>query len=345
MTCKFCGYDNPESAKYCGKCGCKLEPKKKKHGKSAPIVLAVLAILIVLIIAIVFILKGNAETPPVPEQKEITKQLSQIRYYDESEQLRTEIDFTYEQQKVTHIKVKSFDEFGLKSGEQEYPIDYDSAGRVIRYGVQGLGRYEEYEYDDNGVLIRHGSGEGGYADTFYEYDTQGRLEESLTSGEDADYVSHYVYDNSDKCTRRDDYSYYDATYYEDRTYDLEVYHYKYDELGNLTEISGDSTDTAYEYDNLGRKASEVIKDEYGFIYTTLYCYDYAGLTICDINYNNNDDFNKGYCTAEFRDPNGFLIYSYSFDTGSTLSANEAGFLSSIEEPTGERTEFLYMESE
>lgn len=336
---------------FCGHCGSRLNPrdgtcpKCNKRKNKTPIILTVLVILVALIGITVCILRGNVVTLDEPEQEETTKQLSQIRYYDSNNQLRKEIDFTYEQHQITHIKVKSFDERGLKSNDQEYPIEYDDTGRVIRYGIDGLGRYEDFEYDEEGVLIRHGAGEGGYVDTFYEYDDLGRLEETLTAGDGADYVSHYVYDNTGKCIRRDDYTYFDATYYENRTYDLNVHHYRYDESGNLIEISGDLTNTTYTYDNLGRKSSEVMTDEYGFIHTTLFCYDYANMIICDINHNNNDDFNEGYISAEIRNSNGFLIFSYVFDTDSVLSADDAGYLCHIEEQTGARSEFLYLESE
>lgn len=349
--------------KFCGRCGSRLNPadgtcpkcnkeKKKpvwlnvtKLNDIAVWLVAVIVILVIFMGSVACITKRNTAFPDATEQKEIIRQLSGVRHYDESKHLKTEINFTYEQQKVTHILIKSYDESGLEISEQEYPIEYDTEGRLTRYGIMGTGRYEEFEYDEEGTLIRHGEGEGGYIETFFEYDAQGRVEETMTTGEGANFVSHYVYDNAGRCTRRDDYTYYDATYYEDRTYDLEVYHYKYDKQGNLTEISGDSTVTTYEYDNHGRKASEVIKDEYGSIYTTLYCYDYTGLTLCDINYNNSDDFNSGYCIAELRGSNDFLIYSYPFDTGSVMSADENGYLIHIEEPSGESAEFLYRESE
>lgn len=336
--------------KFCGRCGSRLNPRdgtcpKCSKRKNKPVWLgAVIAILVICMGIAACINKRDTELPETTSQEEITRQLSGIRYYDEGNHLKAELSFTYEQQKVTHILIKSYDEQGLESSEQQYPIEYDAEGRLIRYGIMGTGRYEEFEYDEEGALIRHGEGEGGYIDTFFEYDEQGRVKETMTTGDGANYVSHYVYDSAGRCTRRDDYTYFDDTFYEEQTYDLEVYHYKYDTRGNLTEISGDSSVTTYEYDDLGRKTTEVIKDEFGSIYTTLYCYDYSGLTLSDINYNNNNDFNRGYCTAELRDSNGFLIYSYSFDTGSGLSADEDGYLCQIKGPAGGRIEFLYMES-
>ena len=336
--------------KFCGRCGSRLDPRdgtcpKCSKRKNKPVLLwAVIAILVICMGIAACITRKNAESPETASQGEITRQLSGVRCYDENDHLKTEFSLTYEDQKVTNILIKSYDEHGLEINVQEYPIEYDTEGRVIRYGIMGTGRYEEFEYDEEGTLIRHGEGEGGYIDTFFEYDEQGRVKETMTTGDGANYVSHYVYDSAGRCTRRDNYTYFDDTFYEEQTYDLEVYHYKYDTQGNLTEISGDSSVTTYEYDSLGRKAGEVEKDEYGSTYTTLYCYDYTGLTLCDINFNNNKDFNSSYCTAELKDANSFLIYAFPFDTGSDLSADQDGYLYQIKEPAGGRTEFLYMES-
>ncbi len=337
-------------ANFCGRCGSRLNPAdgtcpKCSKRKKKPVWLgAVIAILVICMGIAACITKKDTELPKTTSQEEIPRQLSGIRYYDEKEHLTAEIDFTYEQQKVTHILIKSYDEQGREINVQEYPIAYDPEGRVIRYGIMGSGRYEEFEYDEGGALIRHSKGEGGYIDTFFEYDEQGRVKDTMTTGEGANFVSHYVYDSAGRCTRRDDYTYYDATNSEAQTYDLVVSRYKYDESGNLTEISGDSTITTYAYDDLGRQTKEVTKEDYGLTYTALYCYDYTGLTLCDIHYSNLDDFSSGYCTAELRDSNDFLIYSYSFDTGSDLSADEDGYLWQIREPAGGRTEFLYREA-
>lgn len=345
-------------ANFCGKCGSKLEPVTKSCPKCSNIrkpvhwrrVLAGMTVVLAILgLVLTFSGRKRLDEPlrgtelPLQDTVETERRLSKIQKYDENGALRGEVVFAYEKQSITNVLTRDFNENGIKSGEQIYPIEYDADGRIIRYGDIGAGRYEEFEYDADGILIRHGKGEGGYVETYYEYDAQGRLEETMSTGEGADFVSHYVYDSTGKCIRRDDYTYYDETYCEGRTYDLKVYQYQYDELGNLISISGDGNDTSYTYDELGRKTSEVIRDPYDFVYTTRYDYQYKDLVICNYHITNNKDFTSSYSTADYLDNNGFLLFSYYLGDNVVLTADENGYLSQVTDETGETIEFHYLE--
>lgn len=63
MTCKFCGYHNPESAKYCGKCGCKLEPEKKKQGKRMLAIVIILVCILTIVCGLMLFRNNHNEVP------------------------------------------------------------------------------------------------------------------------------------------------------------------------------------------------------------------------------------------------------------------------------------------
>jgi len=272
------------------------------------------------------------------------KQLSQVREYDDQGKLRAQVDFIYDQERLTLVRTIRIGEGNQISSVSEIPIEYDEGGRLTRYGIIGEGRYEEYEYDSNGVLIRRIQAEGGAEETFYEYDVLGRLEETLSISDSVTRVCHYVYDNDNRCLRKDVYNYYEAALYnEGRNYDLQVYLYRYDSQGNLIEIDGGSDRTVYTYDEQGRKTKEIIECQYGYTYTTNYDYEYNLFTLCNNSYvNGNMRYRNSFCTAELRYTDTCPVWTFNIGPDSIITGDKDGYLTRITAVDGSTAmEFLY----
>jgi YD repeat-containing protein len=118
-------------------------------------------------------------------------------------------------------------------------------------------------YDEDGRLIRVGSEEITYQE--YEYDDQGRLIREYTYGMEVSFQADFFYEE-DRLVRRDVYTANSVRY--ELTSDFLLYiswNYEYDNRGRLTgKNSGDGTyDFSYTYDSKGRIVSFAAPDAQG----------------------------------------------------------------------------------
>lgn len=63
MICKYCGYNNPRGAKFCGKCGAQLSNNKPNTQKYIPIV--VCSLVIVAVLVAVFLKSSDSDLPSI----------------------------------------------------------------------------------------------------------------------------------------------------------------------------------------------------------------------------------------------------------------------------------------
>lgn len=335
--------------RYCGHCGNWMDPSAKKcpncgKGRKTEflrrIIAAILVLLAVILIGSRFVsLKINTLMPTAQ-----MKQLSKVRKYDNQGKLCAQFDFIYDQDQLALVRMICIDEDGQVSTGSEISIEYDEEGRLTRYGTIGEGRYEKYEFDSNGALIRCIQAEGGAVETFYEYDVMGRLEETLSVSDAGEQVCHYVYDNDNRCLRKNVYSYYEADLYgEGKSCDLQVYMYRYDPQGNLIEIDGGTDRTVYTYDEQGRKTKEVIEYQYGYTYTTNYNYEYNLFTLSNSSYENNGiGYHESFYTAELRYADACPVWTFNISPDSITAGDEDGYLTRITAVDGStEMEFFY----
>ena len=334
--------------KYCGHCGNWMDPSAKRcpycgTRKKAEFPYPILAAILILLSAFLIGRRYISGELFAPEYAAQTKLLSQVKKYDGERNLCTQFDFIYDQNRLSLIRTLHFQEAGQTYTVSEIPIEYDEEGRLIRYGILGEGRYEEYEYDSNGALIRCLLAEGGTEEIFYKYDSLGRLEETLSDTDGVTSVYRYAYDNDGRCLRKDVYNYYKANSYdEDRSYNMQVYLYRYDSQGNLIEIDGDLGKTVYTYDEQGRKVKEVIESPYGYTYTTCFDYEYPLFSLCSSTYLDKTGYCSSICNAELRYADTCPVWTVSINPDSIITGDEDGYLTRITAVDGSSiVEFLY----
>lgn len=279
MTCKFCGCGNPESAKYCGNCGCKLEFEKKRHRKG------VLATVIILVCFL-----------------GILCSLMLFRNNNNDVQQETTCQHEWQNNGVTSICTKCrgviitpTEDKTSKETTNQNAVAQEKEKRVssiTQYSGDEVSVVTMYDYDTDGNLLcverkNWYNGENNYTiTTDYIYNADGQL----IAKKDADAPINdveYIYDGNIRT------GYVENTYwlYDDGSYQLEnsvEYAYVRDSNGNVIEKTTVNpqqelwTTGTYSYDvdnHLIAAYEEQRSGDHHFKLKYSFDYSYKGLTV------------------------------------------------------------------
>lgn len=321
MYCKNCGNELPESAKFCGKCGVKVETvvsdvnKKSAFTKKHMIMITAVGCILIFAIIMVVLLwkKPSQDTDAVAENttesiEESTQEEETVAVTAETEETEGEI----EEAKLQYYLARATK---YRRGFIESVSEYNSDGNEVScvyYNEDGSvnSRYER-EYDSAGNEVRFISyKEDGSVNSKreYEYDVTGNCISNIFYNEDGEIIDSWKseYDNTGNAIKC-------VTYNADGSISVRS-EYEYDSAGNeisFAEYNGDGnlySKSESEYDSSGR----VIKNESYYAYSnenwmTEYEYDSSGNLIKDKTYVNGEiAFINEY------DSNGDYVYSINY---------------------------------
>ena len=349
-------------ARFCGKCGSKLDsesglcPKcdKKRTPKMKWLVFVSGILLITAaFILCVLLLSKRREIPPLSDtstnekvvdssdctEKELLndRKLVRIERYQDNGGMEQLYELSYGKNgSINNVTVWSFGKDGEQVLEKIYPIEYDAAGRVIRNGIAEQGSYIEYKYDESGYLVHSIEIEGGVSNTDYEYDGSGRLIQSFMQSDCVDTTITYQYDDMGNIfvrTERDEYSF--------GTVEEKTYHYHYNQQKQLSSVVSDCSETRFTYDTQGRVCEIVSEDDTGRN-TTQYRYDCSPFVICTQTQELEEaNLSIRFSTADIKDTMDHRILSVHIGQGIPQVDNE-GYLSQVRsDEEGFTMKFLY----
>lgn len=348
-------------ANFCGKCGSKLNrrnglcPKcdakelgreKVRFGVAGLLIILAAAILVVTFLInnqkdndmkgdSVNIIEKNTDTD-IKAESGTEHKLIRIERLQDNGRVDQVCELSYNDAgQISNVMRWTYADDGQQVFENAYPIEYDKDGRMIRNGILGLGAYSEYEYNEDGQLIRSVAAEGGSISTSYEYNDDGKLQKTTTQAEGADTVVVYQYDKDGRIQYR-----IETTQYYDGEIEEISYHYTYDQNGQLIEMNSDSSTTYYSYDQT-KRISEIISEDDTYHIEKHYSYDCKPLVICEETWTLLDgNSTYSYGRVEIQDVMNHVILSQYFGQGK-MEADTAGNLVQIRNEEDEFTLKFY----
>lgn len=126
---------------------------------------------------------------------DITRRLTDVKEYDESNTLTADYEFHYEGDFLTGVTTRIYGEYAYESSAV---LTYDTAGRLVSRisgdpDIPGENSGSKYTYDNAGKLISRLQWEGGATETTYEYDSVGNCIREIEKSDISSKVTEYQY--------------------------------------------------------------------------------------------------------------------------------------------------------